>query len=81
MKLNIRMLLIAIGVASLFALNCCAPNILRAQQSAGSITGTVADASGSAIARATVTARDVDRGTTWVSKTTDAGFQPSLSVE
>jgi hypothetical protein len=44
------------------------------QQTAGSITGTVADPSGSAIPNATVTARDVDRGTTWVTKTGSAGI-------
>lgn len=82
MKLNIRMLLIAIGVAGLFALNCGTSNILRAQQSAGSITGLVADSSGSAIAHATVTVRDVDRGTTWVTKTTEAGIYefPTIPV-
>ncbi len=45
-----------------------------AQQAAGSITGTVVDPSGSAIAGATVTARDVDRGTTWTTKTGSAGL-------
>jgi hypothetical protein len=76
------MLLIAIGVAGLFALNCGTSNILRAQQSAGSITGLVADSSGSAIAHATVTVRDVDRGTTWVTKTTEAGIYefPTIPV-
>ncbi len=82
MKLNLRMLRIAIGVAGLFALNCGTSATLRAQQSAGSITGFVADSSGSAIARATVTLRDVDRGTTWVAKTTDAGLYdfPTIPV-
>ncbi len=82
MKLNIRMLLIAIGVASLFALTCGTSTILRAQQSAGSITGTVQDASGSAIPRASVTVRDVDRGTTWVAQTTESGLYdfPTIPV-
>ena len=44
------------------------------QQTAGSITGAVSDPSGSAIPNATVTARDVDRGTTWTTKTGSAGI-------
>ena len=82
MKLNTRMLLIAIGVAGLFAFNSGASSTLRAQQAAGSITGLVTDSSGSVIARATVTVRDVDRGTTWVAQTTDAGLYefPTIAV-
>src|SRR6185437_8457039 len=44
------------------------------QQSAGSITGLITDVSGSAIANAAVTIRDMDRGTTWTTRTTDAGL-------
>jgi hypothetical protein len=53
-----------------------------AQQAAGSITGLVTDASGSAITNATITARDIDRGTTWVTTTTDAGLYefPTIPV-
>jgi hypothetical protein len=52
------------------------------QQAAGSITGTVSDPSGSAIPNATVTARDVDRGTTWTTKTSSAGIYefPQITV-
>jgi hypothetical protein len=46
----------------------------RAQQTAGSITGVVADAVGATIPNATVTARDVDRGTNWTTKTSSAGI-------
>lgn len=46
----------------------------RAQQTAGSITGLVTDASGAAVPNATVTVRDVERGTTWTAKTTGAGL-------
>ncbi len=82
MKLNIRMLLIAIGVACLFAIDCGTSSILRAQQSAGSITGTVADATGSAVPHATITVRDVDRGTTWVTQSTESGLYefPTIPV-
>jgi hypothetical protein len=62
------------------ALACCilltlgaSPNLLG-QQAAGSITGTVTDPSGSAVADATVTVRDADRGTTWTTRTTAAGL-------
>ena len=39
--------------------------VANAQQAAGSITGTVSDAGGAAVTGANVTARDVDRHTTW----------------
>ena len=53
-----------------------------AQQAAGSITGTVVDPSGSAIPGATVLVRDVDRGTTWTTKTGSAGIYefPQIAV-
>ena len=53
-----------------------------AQQAAGSITGTVVDPSGSAIPNATVTVRDLDRNTTWTTKTGSAGIYdfPQISV-
>src|ERR1700735_3389772 len=43
-----------------------------AQQAAGAITGTVTDPAGSALPNVTVTARDVDRGTTWTTKSSSA---------
>jgi hypothetical protein len=53
-----------------------------AQQAAGSITGAVTDSSGAALPNATVTARDVDRGTTWTTKTDSAGIYefPQITV-
>src|ERR1700679_2619921 len=53
-----------------------------AQQAAGSITGTVVDPSGGAIPDAVVTVRDVDRGTTWTTKTGSAGIYefPQVTV-
>jgi hypothetical protein len=71
MRLKNRMLRIAVGAAC--ALICIASPTARAQQAAGAITGTVEDASGSVLAGATVTVRDADRGTIWVTKTSDAG--------
>ncbi|MGA2888994.1 MAG: TonB-dependent receptor [Terracidiphilus sp.] len=69
-----RILLFAVGVACTVIMMLGASSTLWAQQAAGSITGTVVDPSGSAVANATVTVRDVDRGTTWTTKTTDAGL-------
>src|SRR5271170_5913591 len=43
------------------------------QQASGSITGSVTDASGAAVSNATVTARDVDRGTSWTTQTNTTG--------
>ena len=82
MKLNNRMLLITVGIACLFVLFLGLSPTLWAQQTAGSITGLVTDASGAAIANADVTVRDMDRGTTWATKTTDAGLYefPTIPV-
>jgi hypothetical protein len=59
----------------------CAPSAW-AQQAAGSITGTVTDPSGAAVPNATVTARDVNRGTTWTTKTDSSGIYdfPQITV-
>jgi hypothetical protein len=43
------------------------------QQASGAITGSVTDASGAAVANATVTARDVDRGTLMTTQTNSSG--------
>lgn len=72
MKLNYRTFLAAVGVAFCVAVLLGAP-ALRAQQAAGAITGVVTDPSGAPIANATVTVREVDRGTVWTAKTTVAG--------
>ena len=45
-----------------------------AQQAAGSVTGEVRDSVGASIPNATVTVRDVDRGTLTTTKTTSAGL-------
>jgi hypothetical protein len=44
-----------------------------AQEASAGITGKVSDPSGAAVAAATVTARDADRGTSWTTKTNDEG--------
>jgi hypothetical protein len=64
----------------LFALSLAAP--VRGQQATATITGTVTDATGAAVQGATVTARDVDRGTFWPTTTNADGAYnlPHLSV-
>lgn len=56
-------------LASLFLLSCC----MWAQEVTGSIVGTVADPSGAAVSGATITAKDLDRGTVLTTTTNDAG--------
>ena len=58
---------LAICLLLLFALSAVA------QENTASITGTITDDTGAAIKGATVTAKDVDRGTTLVTKTNDSG--------
>jgi hypothetical protein len=72
--------LLAMGVVCLLML--LSGPAIQAQQNAGSITGTVTDPSGSAIAGATVTARNVEQGTTWRTKTDNAGVYefPQITV-
>lgn len=70
MKHTNSILLIALGAVSLLFGTAYAP----AQQAAGSITGTVTDPGGAAVPGATVTAREVDQGTTWSTKTDSDGL-------
>jgi Carboxypeptidase regulatory-like domain/TonB dependent receptor len=81
-KLMNRMHLIKVGFCCLAALVAATCPSGRAQQVAGSVTGLVTDASGNAIPNATVTARDVERNTTWVTTTTGAGLYefPTIPV-
>jgi hypothetical protein len=81
-NIRTRRWLLALSSLCLAGALVATPPALRAQQAAGSITGTVTDPSGSAVAGATVTARDVDQGTTWTTKTDSAGLYdfPRISV-
>ena len=74
MKRINRMLLLVVGAACTVIMMLGASSTVWAQQAAGSVTGTVVDPSGSAVVNATVIVRDVDRGTTWTTKTTSAGL-------
>ncbi|MGH9764391.1 MAG: carboxypeptidase regulatory-like domain-containing protein, partial [Blastocatellia bacterium] len=73
---------LAFGFLALLAVAMMLSPALKAQQVAGSITGTVTDASGAAVTNATVTVRDVNRGTTWTTHTNDAGVYefPQIAV-
>ncbi len=76
MKRNriVRKLAGAAGVFGLLALLWSLAAVAHAQQSAGSVTGIVTDASGSVIPGANVTVRNIDQGTSWVTQTTSAGL-------
>ena len=58
------------GVLLLLVFPCALP----AQEVSAELTGRVTDASGGSIVKATVTARDLDRGTTWPTTTNDDGI-------
>ena len=73
MKLKNLKSLLAASTAFLLAVALGTPTT-QAQQAAGSITGVVEDSLGATIPNATVTARDVDRDTTWRTKTSSAGI-------
>ncbi len=82
MKLINRKHLIKVGVSCLMALAAATCPRGWAQQAAGSVTGLVTDAAGNAVPNATITVRDVDRNTTWVTTTTSAGLYefPTIPV-
>ncbi len=61
-----------VSILALALLTAVAPFGVAQEASAG-ITGKVSDPSGAAVANANVTARDVDRGTAWTTKTNDEG--------
>ncbi|HEX7158160.1 MAG TPA: TonB-dependent receptor [Edaphobacter sp.] len=83
MRRRIRSLksLVAASALCLLAITLGTPPTW-AQQAAGSITGLVQDAGGAILPDATVTARDIDRGITWTTKTSSAGIYtfPQVSV-
>ena len=55
-------------------------NASRGQDVTAAITGTVTDSSGAPLAGATVTAKDVDRGTTWPTTTSSEGIYNILRI-
>ena len=56
------------------------PHFSFAQESTAAITGKVTDPSGAAVADATVTAKDADRGTQWQTKTSQEGTYNLLQL-
>jgi hypothetical protein len=71
---------LALSSTCLLAALLATPLSLRAQQTAGSITGIVTDQSGAAISGATVTATNVGQGTTWRTRTDGAGLYTLSAV-
>src|SRR5689334_22921075 len=71
-KFQKALALSALFFSLLMLLSALAP-LLRAQEVTGSIVGTVTDPSGAAISGATVTAKDVNRGTVLTTKTDETG--------
>src|ERR1035438_4471398 len=55
-------------------LMCLSPWAVYAQEVSAGITGRVTDPSGGSIVGATVTAKDLDRGTEWPTKTNEDGI-------
>ena len=64
---------------TLLALLCTA-NPAGGQDVTAAITGTVMDPSGAALAGATVTAKETDRGTIWTAQTNEAGIYSLLRI-
>jgi len=65
--IEVRLLLATLAVVTILAVPVCA------QEVSASITGTITDATGALVASASVTAKDVDRGTTYTTTTNEAG--------
>ena len=92
MPLSCRSFTVAFSKRTLTACWICSLTILAliaasskdafSQQAGGAVAGAVTDASGAVIPGALVTARDVDRGTTWTTRTTSAGIYefPQITV-
>src|SRR5260370_32547205 len=70
---------LGVVVMALVALLCGA-NAVWGQDVTATITGTVTDPSGAALAGATVTAKETDRGTIWTGQTNDAGIYNLLRI-
>ncbi len=58
----------------------CSANVARGQDVTATITGTITDASGAPLAGASVTAKDMDRGTVWPATTNTEGIYNILRI-
>ena len=77
--MNMQRLGMGVAIGALVALLCCA-NAALGQEVTAEITGTVTDASGAPLVGATVTAKDVDRGTMWPTTTNNDGIYNLLRI-
>lgn len=68
--------LVCMGAAALLL----STNLAWAQDVTATITGTVTDPSGAALAGATVTARETERGTVWTAQANEAGIYSLLRI-
>jgi hypothetical protein len=76
---TIKSLWLGLVVMALVAL-LCSVNAAWGQDVTATITGTVTDPSGAALAGATVTAKETDRGTIWTAQTNEAGIYSLLRI-
>src|SRR5260370_8600726 len=58
----------------------CSANVAWGQDVTAAITGTITDASGAPLAGATITAKDMDRGTVWPATTNTEGIYNTLRI-
>src|SRR5260370_16604633 len=58
----------------------CSANVAWGQDVTAAITGTITDASGAPLAGATITAKDMDRGTVWPATTNTEGIYNILRI-
>ncbi|MCE5306846.1 MAG: carboxypeptidase-like regulatory domain-containing protein, partial [Acidobacteriales bacterium] len=65
--IEVKLFLATLAVVTMLAVP------VSAQEVSASITGTITDATGALVASASVTAKDVDRGTTYTTTTNEAG--------
>ena len=81
---NIRRFTAIASLLSLLVIVALAVTVSPAwsQQASGSVTGMISDPSGAAVVNATVTIRDVDRGTVWTTQTNSSGVYnfPEVAV-
>ncbi len=77
---KIRHLGWGMGICALVVALLCGANAAWGQDVTAAITGTVTDSSGAALAGATVTAKDMDRGTAWPATTNSDGLYNILRI-
>ncbi|HVH72906.1 MAG TPA: carboxypeptidase-like regulatory domain-containing protein, partial [Candidatus Dormibacteraeota bacterium] len=76
---KMRCVRVGTAICGLMALLCSA-NAVRGQDVTATITGTVTDPSGAALAGATVTAKETERGTVWTAQANEAGIYSLVRI-